>query len=94
MARARKAVVVTTVHRGVFFGYLHSKDGDTVVLTQARNCLYWHKSVHGFLGLAKDGPNAECRVGPAVDRLDVYGVSTIANCTAKAISAWQGEPWS
>lgn len=53
-----RAVLVTTAHRGVFFGYATKTDGDTIKLRAARNCIYWHQSVRGFLGLASTGPNS------------------------------------
>ena len=47
-----KPVLVTTEFRGVFFGYIKSRDGATVILTNARNCLYWSAQTGGFGGLA------------------------------------------
>ena len=86
-------VVVTTSHRGVFFGYFKSKVGGTVVLKDARNCLYWSRDVKGFLGLAATGPSKECRVGPKVD-IELADVTCIAQCTEDAVKAWESEPWS
>ena len=34
-------VVVTTEHRGVFFGYTADTSGDVIHLRAARNCIYW-----------------------------------------------------
>lgn len=87
--------VVTTQHRGVFAGTLHSKSDDakTVVLTDARMCVYWSRVTHGVLGLAAKGPNAECRVGPAVPSLCLYGVTAVIEMTDEAAKAWEAEPW-
>lgn len=59
-----RAVLVTTVHRGVFFGYATETDGSIIKLRAARNCIYWDVKIKGFLGLAANGPSAACRVGP------------------------------
>ena len=92
MAR-RKQVLVTTEHRGVFFGKLVENGGDTVVLADARNCLYWSAQVKGFLGLAASGPNKGCRIGPKVLRLTRNGVTSITDCTKEAVEAWEAAPW-
>ncbi len=34
-----RAVLVTTAHKGVFFGYASKTDGSTIKLRAARNCL-------------------------------------------------------
>ena len=36
-----RPVIVTTAHRGVFFGYATNTDGETIALTRARLCIYW-----------------------------------------------------
>lgn len=62
---ARKAsskeiyVVVTTSHRGVFGGYTTETNSKTVVLRQARNCLYWPSTIGGFHGLSVTGPDKQ-----------------------------------
>jgi len=88
-----KHVVVTTKHRGVFFGKLVSHDRDVVVLKDARNVLYWDKSAHGFLGLAAKGPSNASRVGPSVPELTLNGVTSLSQCTDVAVAAWESEPW-
>jgi hypothetical protein len=49
---AARAVIVTTAHRGVFFGYAKNTSGETISLERGRNCLYWDAGVQGFVGLA------------------------------------------
>lgn len=36
MMTEKRAVLVTTQYRGVYFGFLESQDGDKVVLVRAR----------------------------------------------------------
>lgn len=87
------AVIVTTEHRGVFFGYLESKTETTAVLTQVRNCLYWSRKVKGFIGLAATGPDKDCRVGPAAPRMDINKVTSITECSEEAIHNWEQGFW-
>lgn len=88
-----RAVLVTTEHRGVFFGYASETDGDTIKLRAARNCIYWPSTNKGFLGLASMGPLDGSRVGPAAD-IDVRQITCVAECTATAVTAWEKAPWS
>lgn len=89
-------VVVTTAHRGVFFGTLKVRDDvvKTVHLEDARNCVYWSSSTRGFLGLAKTGPLNGSKIGPHVPRLDLFDVTSITECTDEAVSKWEEGPWS
>lgn len=91
----KKPVLVTTQHRGVFFGYYaKSLKNGTVTLTEARNCLYWSADMHGFLGLAVHGPSASCRVGPAVSSLTLTDVTSVSDVTAAAEKRWSDAPWN
>ena len=87
------AVVVTTEHRGVFFGYTH-ESGPTMILKEARMCLHWTADVKGVLGLAVTGPNKNCRVGPAVPSLRLEKVTSVAEATLQAEDAWLKGFWS
>jgi len=84
---------VTTLHRGVFFGYATQTDGAVIALRAARNCIYWSSDVKGFLGLASDGPSKSCRIGPAVD-IELRDITCVAEVTEVAATAWNGAPWS
>ena len=91
--KAGRPVLVTTSHRGVFFGYLDGEAAEVITIRQARNCLYWSADVRGFLGLASSGPSSTCRVGPAVPELTLIGVTAVVECTEVAVKAWEGAPW-
>jgi hypothetical protein len=88
-----RAVVVTTEHRGVFFGYA-TESGSTMTLKEARMCLYWSADVKGVLGLAVTGPNKSCRIGPAVPSLRLDKVTAVAEATPEAEAAWLKGFWS
>lgn len=90
---AERAVLVTTVHRGVFFGYAKKTDGETINLRAARNCIYWPTENHGFIGLASDGPKSGARVGPAAD-IELRNVTCVAECSDAAVQAWESAPWA
>ena len=91
-----KPVLVTTAHRGVFFGYV-SADSDltaeTLRLERAQMCVHWTADVRGVLGLAVSGPSANCRVGPAVPAITLQKVTSVTETTPEAANAWAGAPW-
>jgi hypothetical protein len=87
-----RAVLVTTAHRGVFFGYATETDGAVIKLRAARNCIYWPPENKGFLGLATEGPKSGARVGPAAD-IELRDITCVAACTDKAVEAWEKAPW-
>ena len=89
---SERPVLVTTAHRGVFFGYLNDDGKTTVKLKRARNCLYWSQDVKGFLGLAATGPSASCRIGPAAD-ITLMDVTSVSEVTPAAVERWEGQPW-
>ena len=90
-----KPVLVTTEHRGVFFGYMSEDNAPAdVALTHARLCLYWDTSMRGFLGLAESGPGAGCRVGPSVPALTLYKITSVTECTVAAVDRWEQAPWT
>jgi hypothetical protein len=88
-----RAVLVTTSHRGVFFGYATDTSGDDITLKRARNCLYWSADAKGFLGLTTSGPTSNCRVGPAAPSIDLRGITAVAEVTPEAVKAWEAAPW-
>lgn len=97
MAKAKKvkerAIVVTTEHRGVFFGYASDTSGDVIKMRACRNCIYWTTETRGFLGLAKWGPKKGCRIGPEADT-EIRKITAVAECTEEAVNNWEASPWS
>lgn len=89
---AELAVLVTTAHRGVFFGYTTDTSGAIIKLRSARNCLYWPAENKGFMGLANMGPVKGARVGPAAD-IELRDITSVALCTDTAVAAWESAPW-
>ena len=87
-----RAVLVTTTHRGVFFGYATKTDGAVIQLRAARNCVMWSSSVKGFLGLCSLGPIGDSRVGPPAD-IELRDITCVAEVTPKAVEMWESAPW-
>lgn len=90
-----RAVLVTTEHRGVFFGYATEVNeiDRFVKLERMRNCIQW-RGLHGFLALTTEGPNASCRVGPAAAAGTLYKITGVWDVEAKAVDAWEKAPWA
>ena len=87
-------VVVTTVHKGVFFGYGEPSDKATVRIEKARMCVYWSADVKGVLGLAATGPSKNCKVGPAVPAITLREVTSVMEASEEAAKAWESGPWA
>ena len=87
-----RAVLVTTEHRGVFFGRTLNSRGKVIVLQGARNCIYWSQDVGGFLGLASRGPTANCRIGAVAPLVELRGVTSVSDVTPEATRAWDTAP--
>jgi hypothetical protein len=85
-------VLVTTAHRGVFFGYTSDWSGNTITLKRARMCAFWSRAMKGVFGLASIGPDADCRIGHPCD-LEVRNVTAVAQCSADAAARWEAAPW-
>lgn len=92
----QKAVVITTEHRGVFFGYLEDdkKAPAEITLSKARICVHWSSDVKGVLGLAATGPTKSCRISHAVPEFKAYKVTAVLECTPEAAEAWEKALWS
>ena len=92
----KRSVVVTTEHRGVFFGNLvgQNDDSKTLRLTEAQMCVYWSSDVRGVMGLAATGPSRSCRVTPAVPKMVIQDVTGVMDATDEAVKAWAARPWS
>lgn len=88
-----RPVIVTTAHRGVFFGYADKTDGDTIKLKAARLCVYWTADLRGFMGLAANGPGKGCKVGPAAD-IEVRAITSVVEVSTEAVAKWEAAPWS
>jgi hypothetical protein len=92
-AKNERAVIVTTEHRGVFFGYASDTNGDQIALRASRLCLHWSSDVKGFMGLAGTGPTKSCRIGPPAD-ITLRKITAVLEVTDVATKAWEAAPWN
>lgn len=90
-----KPVVVTTEHRGVFFGYVtdDTKLPTQITLKDVRNCVYWSQQTKGVLGLASIGPKGDSRIGPKVPSATLWKVTGVFDCSPEATEQWETGPW-
>jgi len=92
-ATKERAVIVTTAHRGVFFGYATKTDGATIALKRSRLCIYWSRDVKGFMGLAAGGPTVGCRIGPAAD-ITLRNITAVLEVSPEAVAQWEAAPFA
>ena len=88
--------IVRTRSAGVFFGEIASRNGQSVVMSNARRLWYWDGSA-SLSQLAQTGtskPNG-CRFPIAVDCVEVFEVIEILDVTASAAASIDSvEVWS
>ena len=93
MIKRAVPLVVTTQHRGVFFGYGQPTRNATIRLERARMCVRWGCEMKGVVGLAAFGPNDRCRVGPAAPAINLRDVTSVMEVSTEAEEKWLKEPW-
>ena len=95
MKQKLKYVIARSYHSGVFAGYLVSRKGQEVVLTEARRLWYWAGAA-SLSQLAIDGTSKprNCKFPDAVSRVELLEVIEILDVTAKAqASIEEVAPW-
>ena len=93
MKTKERPVLVTTAHRGVFFGYAIETSGEMIKLRAARLCVYWIADLHGFMGLASQGPRKGCRIGPPAD-IELRSITSVTEVSPEAAEVWELGQWS
>jgi len=89
-----KALIVTTEHRGVFFGYGEVTTEKTIRLTDVQMCVYWSSDMKGVLGLASTGPTKQCKIGPPAPAMTLHSVTSIIEVSDEAAKKWKEQPWN
>jgi hypothetical protein len=89
----KKYVIVRTYSAGVFAGYLESRNGQEVVLLDARRIWYW-SGANSLSQLAIDGTNnpKECKFPEAVSRVELLQAIEILDVTEKGKKSIQEVP--
>lgn len=95
MASTKKVpLLVTTAHKGVFFGYGIPSAAKSLRIEKARMVVYWSSDVKGVLGLAATGPSKSCRIGPAVPAITLSDVTSVSEATKEAAAKFEEGAWS
>lgn len=87
-------MIVTTAHKGVFFGYGVPTDAPTIRIERARMVVYWSADVRGVVGLAAQGPTNGCRVGHQAPAITLRDVTAVIEVTQEAAERFEVAPWS
>lgn len=94
--KKKKYSIVRTTSAGVFAGFIESKNGKSVILSQARRLWYW-KGAASLSQLAIDGvkyPN-ECKFPAPVSNIEltevieILDVTSVAQKVIEAVPVWQ-----
>ena len=88
-----QALVVTTEHKGVFFGYGELREGKVIELDKARMCVYWSEQTKGVVGLASHGPQVGSRITPAAPHIILEDVTAKIVCSEAAAKQWENDLW-
>jgi hypothetical protein len=88
---AETYVIARTYSAGVFAGYLESRNGQEVVLRNARRIWYWSGAA-SLSQLAVDGTSnpENCKFPCAVDRVELLQTIEILACTDKGKKSIEG----
>lgn len=85
-----KAILVTTQHRGVFFGLVpddQDMNARTMALTGARCAIRWG-TTEGVAQLAATGPTKESRIGAQADIPALHDITAVWAVTPEAQAKW------
>lgn len=95
MSKAKPVpVIVTTQHKGVFFGYGVPADAENIRIENVRMVVYWSADVRGIVGLASTGPTNGCKVGLRAPAITLRGVTAVIECSEEAAKKFEEAPWS
>ena len=93
MSKIKKYQIVRTYSAGVFAGYIESRKGQEVVMTQARRIWYWSGAA-SLSQLAQEGTKdpSNCKFPCEVDKVELLQVVEILDVTKKAEDSIKGVP--
>ena len=90
-----KAVIVRTYSAGVFYGYLESRNGQEVVLRNARRMQQWFGASLSECAQSGTPDKSKCKFPEPVDRVELLQAIEILDLTDKAkksldeVSIWK-----
>ena len=87
-----KPVLVTTEHRGVFFGYVEEypnlDESTTISLKDARMAIYWGTD-KGVMQLASEGVQKDSRISSIADIPALAKVTAVFSVSERAEETWK-----
>jgi len=87
-----KPVLVTTEHRGVFFGYVEEypnlDESTTISLKDARMAIYWGTD-KGVMQLADEGVQKDSRISSIADIPALAKVTAVFSVSERAEETWK-----
>ena len=87
-SNAGRPVIVTTEHRGVFFGYTGDTfNTDPISLKRARMAIRWG-TTRGIMELAETGPTPSSKISARAD-IEVRKITAVFEVTAEAAEKWE-----
>ena len=85
-------VLIRTYSAGVHAGTLASRDGQEVVLTDARRIWYW-MGANTLNELSQNGPGIGSKVSEPVPEITLLQAIEIIPCSDEAVKAIRDCPW-
>jgi len=78
-------VIIRSDRAGIFAGNIESRNGQEVILKNARRLWYWDGAC-SISQLAVDGTlrSNDCKFTVTVEKIEIFGVIEIIPCTEKA----------
>ena len=87
MPTKERPVIVTTEHRGVFFGYAGDTTGSTIDLKRARMAIRFG-TTKGLMELAETGPTANSKISARAD-LELRKITAVFEVSEVAAKKWE-----
>lgn len=86
-------LVVTTLHKGVFFGYGEPTDKTEIRLERAQMAVKWTSDIGGVMGLAGEGPSKSCKISRPIPAITLRDVTAVMEASPEAAKGWEKCPW-
>lgn len=87
-SKTPRPVIVTTEHRGVFFGYASDTEGTEIKLENARMAIAFG-TTRGILELAETGPTSRSKISARAPAIDVRKVTAVIEVAPAAVEKWE-----
>lgn len=87
-----RPVIVTTAHRGVFYGEVKGEtSGPQIVLRNCRMAIRWG-TTKGLWELAATGPTDRSKISAVAPQVELRDITAVLDVTPAAAEAWRAAP--